>query len=212
MYVAGSQLRRWRGLREPIDALFKKQTFLSRQTLTQESLEPARDVLVAQYGSHINDSFDQVSAHLKPFVVYTEAEFQMVTYRVFKLNNVVFAGGDITRLLKSSSFVFPHIISSGREIEDFLLHHPSRENRLIANELCRISNSIARANMIDHLTREYPIKDFLALYPGEPGWEIQEGRRIFEIFDQETRDAGLGVTNRGLPNVAYTAYGLMISK
>lgn len=212
MYVAGSQLRKWRGLREPIDALFKKQTFLSRRELPRESLEPARDVLIAQYGSHINDSFDRVSAHLKPFMVYTEAEFQLVTDRIFKLNNVVFAGGDITRLLKSCTYVFPHIISSGREIEDYLLHHPSRENRLVANELCRISNSIARANMIDHLMQDYPIKDFLSLYPGEPGWEIQEGRRIFEIFEQETREAGLGVTSRGLPNVAYTAYGLMISK
>lgn len=208
--VAGSQLQKWLGSREPIDKYFTKKVYLYRNYLTESYTEPVRELLVSHYGSAVNTRFDEILSHLNPFAVFTEAEFQMVTDKIFSLNGTVFAGSDVCETLRASKYVFPHIISSGKEIEDYTLDNTDRQSRRVIRELCRVANTAGRELMIQKLVDNYDVSELLPLFPGEPGWELQEGTRIFEIFQKETTDAGILITSKSLPNVAYTAYGLMI--
>ena len=205
-----SRLKKWLGSQEPIDKYFRKKVYYFRNYLTTEQTDPARNIVISRYGSSAGPIFDEALAHLNPFTVFTEAEFQQVTDTVFSLNGTVFTGSDVCETLRASTFVFPHIISSGKEIEEYALEETDSMSRRIVRELCRVANTAGRELMIQVLVDKYNITEMLALFPGEPGWELQEGNRIFEMFEKETDEAGIYVTSKGLPNVAYTAFGLMI--
>lgn len=153
---------------------------------------------------------EEMKTLTNPVLMFTQAEHQRVTDRVFKLNNTVFAGGDISAAVNKASHVFPHIITAGSGlIGEFGGADPVR--REIAAELCRQANSAGFTRLIDEVTSNYPVTTIIPAYPGEPGWELLEGVRIFEIFSKETADIGLFIDQTGNPSHPFTAFGLIIA-
>lgn len=114
----------------------------------------------------------------------------------------MFTGSDVCEnALPASTIVFRTSSVPGKKSKSMLSKKPLVCRKII-RELCRVANTAGREPMIQVLVDKYNITEMLALFPGEPGWELQEGNRIFEMFEKETDEAGIYVTSKGLPNVA----------
>ena len=48
------------------------------------------------------------------------------------------------------------------------------------------------------------------LFPGEKGWDLQQGIQIFKIFSKETEGTGLSISEAGVPKPSRSAYGLIV--
>lgn len=165
--------------------------------------------LSADEAAHMHEMIEDTFNHLNPVILLTQGQFQSVNDKVFTVDGTVFSSWDVCHNLRRSEYVFPHIISSGPEIEEYALTHTDKMWRKIIRKVCAASNETGRAILINKLIEDYGIEQVLPIYPGEPGWALQEGLRIFDIFEKEATECGLGITKIGTPNVAYTCYGLM---
>lgn len=215
MSTAQNQLKKWLISQEPTKLqYFLKEKHVLKNFLTDTDREYIEEDLKSRFSGneqiirrYIQKALDQV----KPFVLYTMGQFQAINEEIFTINGFAFSSPEICRILKSSEFIFPHIISTGKEIEDYALYQTDSLHQQIIKEVCNRTNAIGQSILIENLSNEYGINQILPILPGEPGWERQQGIRIFEIFGSLPGEMGLTITRKGMTNIAYTSYGLIVA-
>lgn len=64
--------------------------------------------------------------------------------------------------------------------------------------------------MFNAIRDEFKMEESTELFPGEKGWDLQQGIQIFKIFSKETAEAGLSISEAGVPKPSRSAYGLIV--
>lgn len=148
--------------------------------------------------------------YIRPVAMYKRAEIQMVDSDVFTIDGLAFKSKEILEILKNESFIFPNIVSCGAEIEAFCVDQEKVLDQYITMELCNFSCAVARDAMLCAIQEEFKMEKSTELFPGEKGWDLQQGIQIFKIFSKETEEAGLSISPSGIPKPSRSAYGLIV--
>lgn len=216
MSTARNLLQKWLILQEPTNCkFFQKKFHVIEDYLTEEAATQIQERLVVLFPEQdeeiIRELASDTLSKLHPFVMYTQGQYQAVSDSVFTINNKTFSSPEISKLLKQSEYVFPHIVSTGVEMENYTLIHQHPLHRQVIREICKQVLIYGQALLINKLINDHGIRQILPLYPGEPDWKVQEGIRIFEIFGSLPEEHDLTITRQGTPNVANTSYGLLVA-
>ncbi len=155
----------------------------------------------------VNDTIKNID----PILMLTHGRFEAIDDTVFSIDNTVFSSKEVCQKLKEAEYVFPHVISSGKEIEDYALVNTDKLHRQIIRQVCVEANLKGQMICLERIKSLYDIKQIQPLFPGEKGWGLQGGIRIFDIFGDLLSQNNLFITDKGMPNVAYTCYGLYIA-
>ena len=144
----------------------------------------------------------------QPKAMYYLAEAKAVNESQFTLDGIPFVSKVGVEKIKNFKYVFPNIVTAGVEIENYCL---SRENILeqyIIMELCNFSCEFAKNAMIKDIKKRFGVELQDCIYPGEEGFLLDSGKRIFELFDDVEGKIGVTVSDMGLPTPHQTAYAI----
>ena len=158
----------------------------------------------------IFEIIETASPYIRPVAMYKRAEIQMVDSDVFTIDGLAFKSREIVEILKRENFVFPNIVSCGPEIEAFCVDRKKVLEQYITMELCNFSCAVAREAMLNAIRDEFKMEESTELFPGEKGWDLQQGIQIFKIFSKETEGTGLSISEAGVPKPSRSAYGLIV--
>ncbi|WKY47196.1 hypothetical protein Q5O24_12630 [Eubacteriaceae bacterium ES3] len=150
-----------------------------------------------------------VAKHIpSPKVMYGVAQAKIIDESNFSIDNVVFNSKGAVEKIKEYSMVIPNIVTSGREIEEYCLTMDNVLDQYIVMEICNFSCEFAREAMINDLKNRVNIDVFDFLYPGEDGFNLDSGKKIFQLFENVDEKIGVSVSDMGLPSPSRTAYSL----
>jgi len=143
-----------------------------------------------------------------PKVLYRVSEARIIDATHFTLDGVLFESEVGVEKISKATYVFPNIVTAGSEIED---HCFSRENLLdqyIIMELCNFACEFARETLIRDIKSRYGVEILDCIYPGEEGFRLESGKKIFDLFENVEDEIGVSVTEMGLTTPSRTAYAI----
>ncbi|MEG0378727.1 MAG: hypothetical protein RR614_09650 [Eubacterium sp.] len=158
----------------------------------------------------ILEIIEMAKRYIHPIAMYKRAEIELIDQDVFTIDKISFHSRGIYDILKQKPFVFPNIVSCGPEIEAFCVDRKNVLEQYITMELCNFGCDAAKKAMLADIQMRYNMKEGFDLFPGEKGWELQQGIQIFKIFSKETKKVGLSISSAGIPKPSRTAYGLVV--
>ena len=149
---------------------------------------------------------------IHPVAIYCPSEVVLLDESRFSVEGITFECQSVLNRLKGVGKVFPNIVSCGLEIEAYCKEQDRLLEQYVTMELCNYSCELARKAIFDDLKTNFGLNEMIEIFPGEEEWSLQDGIRIFEIFEEETKALGLEITDRGIPIPGRTAYGFIIGK
>jgi hypothetical protein len=144
----------------------------------------------------------------RPKVLYRLSEAKIIDDSHFMLDGVTFVSELGVEKIAKASYVFPNIVTAGIEIENYCLSRENVLDQYIIMELCNFACEFAREAMLRDMKKRFgvEIKDFI--YPGEDGFRLESGKKIFDLFENVEKEIGVTVTEMGLTTPSRTAYAI----
>ncbi|MDD3308300.1 MAG: hypothetical protein PHO29_14555 [Acetobacterium sp.] len=144
----------------------------------------------------------------KPKVLYRISEAKIIDATHFTLDGIEFVSEIGVEKIAKTSYIFPNIVTAGAEIENYCFSRDNVLDQYIIMELCNFACQFAREALIRDVKNRYgvEIKDWI--YPGEEGFWLESGKKIFELFENAETEIGVTVTEVGLTSPSRTAYAI----
>lgn len=144
----------------------------------------------------------------KPKVLYRVSEAKIIDATHFTLDGVEFVSEAGVEKIAKSTYVFPNIVTAGREIENYCLSRENVLDQYIIMELCNFACEFAREALIRDVRNRYGVSITDCIYPGEDGFRLESGKKIFDLFENVEDQIGVTVTEMGLTTPSRTAYAI----
>ena len=144
----------------------------------------------------------------KPKAMYCVSEAKIINESQFTLDGVSFISKACVEKITNCRYVFPNIVTAGVEIENYCLTRENILEQYIIMELCNFSCQYAKDAMIRDIKKRFGLELKDCIYPGEEGFLLDSGKRIFDLFDDVKDKIGVTVSELGLPTPHQTAYAI----
>ncbi|AFA47875.1 hypothetical protein [Acetobacterium woodii] len=144
----------------------------------------------------------------KPKVLYRVSEAKIIDAKRFTLDGVEFTSEIGVEKISKAKYIFPNIVTAGSEIENYCLTRENVLDQYIIMELCNFACEFAREAMHRDILIRYGVGIKDCIYPGEDGFRLETGKRIFDLFENVEEKIGVTVTDMGLTTPSRTAYAI----
>lgn len=144
----------------------------------------------------------------RPKVLYGVVDAKIIDEEHFSLEDIIFSSKICVKSIKEFGYVIPNIVTGGSEVEDYCMTMKSMLDQYIIMELCNFSYRYAAQALEKDLKTRYKITKKRAIYPGEKGFLLESGKKIFELFKDVKKEIGVSITSTGFLNPSRTAYSL----
>lgn len=143
-----------------------------------------------------------------PKVLYRVAEAEIIDADHFCLDDILFSSSVAVEKIRHGGLVIPNIVTSGLEIENYCRTKEKMLEQYITMELCNFACGFAQEAMKKDIKKRYDADLVDCIYPGEDGFHLDSGKRLFELFDGFEEKIGVTLSETGLPTPSRTAYGI----
>ena len=144
----------------------------------------------------------------KPKSLYCVSDAKIVNDSQFTLNGILFTSKIGVAKIADSKFVIPNIVTAGVEIEDYCFTRESVLEQYIVMEICNSACQFAKDAMIHDLKKNYGIALKECIFPGEDGFLLESGKKIFDVFGDVESKIGVSISEMGLPTPSRSAYSI----
>ncbi|MBU4541586.1 MAG: hypothetical protein KJ774_10245 [Firmicutes bacterium] len=144
----------------------------------------------------------------KPKVLYRVSEAKIIDATHFALDGVLFESEVGVEKISKATYVFPNIVTAGSEIENYCFSRENVLDQYIIMELCNFACEFAREALIRDIRNRYGVEIKDSIYPGEDGFRLESGKKIFDLFENVEDEIGVTVTETGLTSPSRTAYAI----
>lgn len=143
-----------------------------------------------------------------PKVLYRIAEAKIIDTKHFTLDNILFKSGLAIEKINHAGLVIPNIVTSGLEIENYCMTMDKMLEQYITMEICNFACRFAQDAMKKDIKKCYGVEVVDCIYPGEEGFHLDSGKKIFDLFDGVEDKIGVTLSKTGLPTPSRTAYAI----
>ncbi len=144
----------------------------------------------------------------KPKVLYRVCEAKIIDASHFTLDGVEFVSEAGVEKISKATCVIPNIVTAGVEIENYCFSRENVLDQYIIMELCNFACEFAREALIRDVRIRYGVEIKECIYPGEEGFRLDSGKKIFDLFENVEAEIGVTVTDVGLTTPSRTAYAI----
>ncbi|KNZ42353.1 hypothetical protein [Acetobacterium bakii] len=147
-----------------------------------------------------------------PKVLYRVSEAKIIDANSFTLDGILFKSALVVDKIRKGGLIFPNIVTSGVEIENYCMTMNGMLEQYITMELCNSACRFAQDAMAEDVKRRYGTELVDCLYPGEEGFHLDYGKNLFDLFDDVEKTIGVTISETGLPTPSRTAYSICFGK
>jgi hypothetical protein len=155
---------------------------------------------------------DESKSIPKPKVIYHVCESKIIDDSNFSLEGIIFKSSKVVKKIKNNNKIFANIVTSGIEIEEYCMTMENMLEQYIAMELCNFACEFAQEVLIRDVKERYKVELKEFIYPGEDGFALDSGKRIFELFSNREEEIGVSISEMGIPSPSRTSYSLAFGK
>ncbi|MBC3795731.1 hypothetical protein [Acetobacterium tundrae] len=179
--------------------------FILNETEFYERIRMERGTRRAKPIERILDSAKEIP---KPKALYCVSEAKIVNDSQFTLDGILFTSKIGVEKIADSKFVIPNIVTAGVEIEDYCFTRESVLEQYIVMEICNFACQFAKDEMIRDIKKNYGIALKECIFPGEEGFLLESGKKIFDVFGDVESKIGVSISEMGLPTPSRSAYSI----
>ncbi len=179
--------------------------FILNETEFYERIRMERGTRRAKPIERILDSAKEIP---KPKALYCVSEAKIVNDSQFTLDGILFTSKIGVEKIADSKFVIPNIVTAGVEIEDYCFTRESVLEQYIVMEICNFACQFAKDAMIRDIKKNYGIALKECIFPGEEGFLLESGKKIFDVFGDVESKIGVSISEMGLPTPSRSAYSI----
>lgn len=147
-----------------------------------------------------------------PKVMYRISEVKIIDADHFTLDDILFNSAMTIEKIRHADLVIPNIVTSGLEIENYCMTKDNMLEQYITMELCNFACRFAQKAMAEHIKKRYGMELADCIYPGEEGFHLDSGKKIFDLFESIEETIGVTLSDSGLPTPSRTAYAISFGK
>lgn len=144
----------------------------------------------------------------QPKALYCISNAKIIDASHFILDDVSFISEFGVKKISNSNFVLPNIVTAGTEIENYCMTRENILEQYIVMELCNFACQFAKDAMVKDIKNRFGIELKDCIYPGEDGFLLDSGKKIFDLFENVEEKIGVTVSDMGLPTPNRTAYSI----
>ncbi|HEY5537172.1 MAG TPA: hypothetical protein VIK23_00725 [Acetobacterium sp.] len=148
----------------------------------------------------------------KPKVLYRVSKAKIIDANYFTLDDVSFKSTLAVEKIHNGGLVIPNIVTSGLEIENYCMTMKGMLEQYIIMELCNFACRFAQKAMAEDIKKRYGMELVDCIYPGEEGFHLDSGKKIFDLFEDIEKTIGVTLSDTGLPTPSRTAYAISFGK
>lgn len=143
-----------------------------------------------------------------PVVIYKKCTFTPMNETHFKLDDVPFENKNIMEHLSQVDNIFAVITSCGMNLHEKTLEKTNMFDQYIMMELCKVSGNQARHVFESKVQENYGLEEGRYFFPGEDGWQLEDGRGIFTLMQKEAEAMRITLNERCMVKPHFSVYGL----
>jgi len=147
-----------------------------------------------------------------PKVLYRVSEAKIIDADYFTLDDVSFKSALVVEKIRNGGLVIPNIVTAGVEIENYCMTMSGMLEQYVTMELCNFACRFAQDAMAEDIKKRYGIELIDCIYPGEEGFHLDYGKKLFDLFDDVEKIIGVTLSEVGLPTPSRTAYAICFGK
>jgi len=147
-----------------------------------------------------------------PKVLYRVSEAKIIDADYFTLDDISFKSALVVEKIRNGGLVIPNIVTAGVEIENYCMTMSGMLEQYVTMELCNFACRFAQDAMAEDIKKRYGIELIDCIYPGEEGFHLDYGKKLFDLFDDVEKIIGVTLSEVGLPTPSRTAYAICFGK
>ncbi len=133
---------------------------------------------------------------VRPKILYSTSNIEVKGDDSIWIEGVEITSNILRMSLKSDDIVFPHIITSGTEVESVVISRNDYLKKLLFDGIKELALEAAVNYFETFLKEKYGFKTVSAINPGTPGdWPVSQQQTLFSIFGDVEKLIGVTLTD-----------------
>ncbi len=143
-----------------------------------------------------------------PVVIYKKCSLTSSEVPFFQLDGISFKNKNVSTHLSEVENIFVFMTSCGIHLHEKSMTKTNMFDQFVMMELCKVSGDQARDVLESHIYEKYGLKDGCYFFPGEDGWQLEEGKGIFTLLQPEAAQMKITLNERFMVRPHFSLYGL----